>query len=268
MAKFISISAVLPLVIGCGGASPPAEEPSSSSPDAFTAEIEEQEEAALANEQEAKPAAPEEPEVTLVAAMPTGDCAEKEQCVPPKAFANAVCRGRYPGLAISMFEKDTPWQRRYVDVAQIEPVNTYGGKTTAPLVFTEEVLVLHNQGSGSDTMVISGASDVDVLRWDGTCATVREEFLAEHRTPTIKNANIVWRYLDDETQKGLLEAKYVQLRYGQQRKACRRSSASNPSEICRKATERLNDAITVAVRGGIELPEPGQLPTWKPADSK
>ena len=116
-------------------------------------------------------------------------------------------------------------------------------------------------------MVVSGASDVDVLRWDGTCATVREESLSPHMMPTVKNATVTWRYLDEATQKGLLEAKYVKVRYDQQRQDCRRSSASNPTPPCAKATEKLNDAITVAVRGGlVSLTAPDQLPKWKPAE--
>lgn len=166
-----------------------------------------------------------------------------------------------------MFEKSTPWERRYVKVESTEPVNTHGGATTSErLSFTEEVLLLRQQAPSADGIQVSGASDVDVLRWDGTCVTVREEYLSVHRMPTINNATVTWRYLDDKTQQGLLDAKYVNVRYQQQREACRRSSATNPEDACAKATSKLNDAITVAVRGGLELPEPGALPIWKPAD--
>jgi hypothetical protein len=165
-----------------------------------------------------------------------------------------------------MFEKSTPWKRMYVKAESLQPVNTYGGITTQPLVFTEEVLILHHQSSGPGAIQIGGASDVDVLRWDGTCVTVREEMLSEHQMPTIKNATVTWRYLDKETQNGLLQAKYVKVRYDQQRETCRSSSATNPTAPCQKATEKLNDAITVAVRGGLELPEPGALPVWQQSE--
>ncbi len=198
--------------------------------------------------------------------MPTEQCAEGTSCTPPAAFSKEFCKGRYPGLAVKMFEKSTPWKRMYVKVESLEHVNTYGGVTSKPLEFTEEVIILHYQSSSADGIKIGGASDVDVLRWDGTCATVREEMLSEHMMPTIKNATVVWRYLDRETQNGLLEAKYVKVRYDQQRTTCRSSSASNPSAACQKATDKLNDAITVAMRGGLELPVPGELPVWKPAE--
>ncbi len=253
-------------VTGCGGAALPAESPSSPPETASAPRAEEQEEAALADEREVAGSDSEPVEAKLVAAMPPESCQEGQACTPPAAFAKEVCKGRYPGLAVRMFEKNTPWKRMYVQVESMEAVNTYGGVSTKNLVFTEEVLVLHYQSSDAGGIKVGGASDVDVLRWDGTCATVREELLSEHRMPTIKNATITWRYLDEETQEGLLQAKYVKVRYDQQRDVCRKSSASNPTEPCRKATEKLNDAITVAVRGGIELPDPGELPAWKKPD--
>lgn len=250
----------------CGGSSKPPEGPHAAEEarDDLSQVAVQEEEGALAEGSEVQ-AEPEE--VKLVAAMPPSECQTGEACVPPRAFSKAVCEGRFPGLAIRLFEKSTPWERRYVKVESIDPVNTYGGAITSePLVFTEEVLLLHRQSSAGDGLQVSGASDVDVLRWDGTCVTVRDEYLALHRTPTIENATVTWRYLDEPTQQGLLSAKYVHVRYTQQRDACRKSSATNLTPACEKATEKLNDAITVAVRGGLELPPPGALPVWKPAE--
>ena len=249
------------MVMGCGAGTPEPEQPATAAPEAAP-RAEQQEEAALADGQEAEPESLPE-EGPLIEALPTQECPDQQRCTPPVEFSKAFCKGRYPGLAVKMFEKDTPWKRMYVKVESLEPVNTYGGITTAPLEFTEEVLILHYQSSSAGGIKVGGASDVDVLRWDGTCVTVREEMLSEHQMPTIKNATVTWRYLDKQTQEGLLQAKYVKVRYDQQRDSCRSSSASSPSEPCRKATAKLNDAITVAVRGGLKLPEPGALPAWK-----
>jgi hypothetical protein len=253
------------LLVGCGAGTGAPMEPTSSGE---APEPEQQEEAALADGQgvahdEADLRADaEDAQAPLTAAMPPRECIG-EPCAPPAEFSQAFCKGRFPGLAVKMFEKGSPWKRMYVKVESLEAVNTYGGITTDPLVFTEEVLILNYQSSNSSGIKIGGASDVDVLRWDGTCATVREEMLSVHQMPTIKNATVTWRYLDKPTQNGLLEAKYVKVRYDQQKEACRSSSAANPTETCRKATEKLNDAITVAIRGGLVLPEPGDLPAWK-----
>jgi hypothetical protein len=249
----------------CGGSSTPAQEPAPAreTPSALS-KVAVEEEGALSDGSEAKP---QPVEVKLTAAMPPNECAAGEPCVPPRAFAQAVCEGRFPGLAVQLFEKSTPWERRYIKVESLDPVNTYGGATTTErLVFTEEVLILHRQSPSGDGLQVSGASDVDVLRWDGTCVTVREEYLSVHRMPTVENATVTWRYLDEKTQEGLLAAKYVHVRYTQQRDACRNSSATRLSPVCEKATEKLNDAITVAVRGGLEFPTPSELPLWKPAE--
>jgi hypothetical protein len=263
VARLAPLLGFLITLSSCAGSSPEASAPDnpgpSTSPEAEASPATAEPLAKKVDEE--KPAEP-----ILVAAMPPNECRAEGACLPPQEFARAVCKGRFPGLAISLFEKNTPWERRYVKVESIEPVNTHGGATTSErLAFTEEVLLLRHQSANADGIQVSGASDVDVLRWDGTCVTVREEYLSIHRMPTVGNATVNWRYLDEETQKGLLEAKYVNVRYQQQREACRRSSASNLGDACAKATSKLNDAITVAVRGGLELPEPGALPIWKPA---
>lgn len=269
MVKYFQVVGYLLLMCGCGGA--PSHTVETPAPEAkpvkSTGDVKRLAESAESSAADAADLDSSAAEMDkLIAALPT-DCEKGQSCLPPPKFSRAACEGRFPGMAVAMFEKSTPWQRLYVKVERAQPVNTYGGPVSEPLLFTEEVLLLRDapQSTASDIQV-SGAADVDVLRWDGTCVTLRREFLAVHRMPTIKNATITWKYLDGATQEGLLQAKYVKIRYDQQRDACRKSSASNPSQACQRATEKLNDAITVAVRGGvIQLPEPEWLPTWKQA---
>jgi hypothetical protein len=83
-----------------------------------------------------------------------------------------------------------------------------------------------------------------------------------YQMPETKNATIKWRYLDPAIQEGLMAAKYVSIRRGSQRAACQSSSSSNPSDECKKALMKLNEAITVAIRGGLVLPTPEKLPLW------
>ncbi len=197
----------------------------------------------------------------LSAAMPP-ECANRKGCVPPESFARAACHGRYPSMALAMFEKHTPWQRLYLKAVTIEAVNAYGDRSsTAPIVFGEEVLVLRSTPSVGSGKIQVSSTDIDVLRWDGTCATVARELFSATPMPNMVQS-VEWRLLEDSFQEVLLNSKYVALTYERQRTACKGSSADK----CRKATERLNEAIGVAIRGGITLPTPAKLPKWAAAE--
>lgn len=199
---------------------------------------------------------------TLVPALPT-TCASRKECVPPKEFALAACHGRYPSMAIAMFERHTPWQRLYLKAVKLEAVNAYGNRsTTAPIVFGEEVLVLRGASQPSAGQLQISSSDIDVLRWDGTCATVARELFSTTRMPNTVQATIEWRYLEDSFQQALLKSKYVASSYDRQRSACKSPGATPAGTQCQRATEKLNEAIGVAIRGGIALPTPAKLPSW------
>jgi hypothetical protein len=205
-----------------------------------------------------------EPEPELVGAIPQNCSTDEGECVPPEAFARAACSGHYPGMALIMFGKSTPWQRLYVKAEFLDPVNAYDGPvSTKRMVFGEELLVLKKEAAAKTSGIqMTGSSDIDLLRWDGSCVTARREMFVTYRMPETKNATINWRTLDASIQAGLMEAKYVNVRRKSQREACRGSSESNPSEKCAKAIASLNEAITVAIRGGLALPSPDKLPLW------
>ncbi len=189
-----------------------------------------------------------------------------EPCATPAKFVEQVCRGRYPTLALAMFEKGTPWRRGYVKVETLEPINMYEGERSENwLSFGEEVLLLRTRGpSGKSKVQVSGPTDVDILRWDGTCATVRQEMLAPYPTNTsVLTARIVWKYLDEPTQEALLVNHWVQSASDKERPLCRGSTMKHPDASCDKASRKLTDAIAVAVRGGIALPTPSKLPAWQ-----
>ncbi len=200
------------------------------------------------------------------AIVPTS-CAEGVgPCSTPAKFVERVCRGKYPELALVLLAKGTPWRRGYVKAQTVEPVNTYDGERSDEwLTFGEEVLILRTHGpSGGPTRVqISGPTDVDVLRWDGTCATIRQEMLAPHATDTrLLTARVTWKYLDTPIQDALLKNPVVQLYSARERPACRGSTMKHPDAPCDRASRKLTDAIAVAVRSGIPLPTPAKVPSW------
>jgi hypothetical protein len=198
--------------------------------------------------------------------VPT-ECAPGSQpCAAPSKFVDQVCRGKYADLALTMFAKGTPWPRGYLKVEKLEPVNIYDGERSEEwLAFGEEVLVLRTRGPGSRTGVqASGPTDVDILRWDGTCATIRQEMLARYPTNTsIGTARVVWKYLSTPMQDALLTSPLVKHASSKERPACRGSTMKSPDAACDKASRKLTEAISNVLRVGVVLPEPAKLPAWR-----
>lgn len=220
--------------------------------------------------------APATPEAELAPASAEGltrdvphDCdAGAPDCTPPRAFAEKVCSSKYPELALFLFSRGTPWQRLYVKAEQVEPVNVYDGERSDRwLRFGEEVLVLREHGPGaSKKVVVSGPSDVDVLRWDGTCATIRKEMLVSYVPAPMDSVRIVWRYLDEDVKQVLLGDELVARAEDAERRSCRGSSVKHPSASCDKAMKRLTDVIVLALKRqkGVVLSPPEARPEWRP----
>jgi hypothetical protein len=191
-------------------------------------------------------------------------CADKASCVPPAAFADAVCKHKFVDLPLQLFAARMPWQHMYVKAEWVEPVNPYGGEQSeAWMQFGEEVVILRRRSPGGAKGVqVSGPSDVDVLRWDGTCATIREEMLVSYVPAPMQSPRIIWKYLDGAVQDGLLKNPVVARSREGEKRGCRDSSPTHPTPPCEKAMRQLTDAIVLAVHQNIELPASGSLPEW------
>jgi len=258
-------------LFACGGGTRAAGEPAQA-PKLQVASVESETRATDANKPgptpraaDAADAEAQAPAPAAAKAIPTECEPGTEPCSAPKKFVEQVCRGKYQDLALVLYSKGTPWRRGYLKVEKLEPVNIYDGERSEEwLKFGEEVLVLRTRGPGGSAGVqVSGPTDVDVLRWDGTCATIRQELLAQYPTnTTVATPRIAWKFLPSSTQEALLENGVVKHFSEKERPACRGSTMKSPDAACDKASRKLTDAITVAVRGGIALPAPSKLPTW------
>jgi hypothetical protein len=195
--------------------------------------------------------------------MPT-ECSKEggsDICVPPASFAKRVCQAGSPEMALVLFAKGTPWVRGYLR-RDTEAWDASGGPSSAgKLKYTEEVLILVKRTPNTGGMVVSGAGgSYDVLRWDGTCASLQAE---EVTTRPIDNplwADIPWRKLDDNFQEALRKDDKLSNLVVEQKKECKGVSAGQVSDKCEKATKALSKAIVRFVRGGGALPPPPKLP--------
>jgi len=73
-----------------------------------------------------------------------------------------------------------------------------------------------------------------VLRWDGTCATIREEMLVSYVPAPMQSPRIIWKYLDVGSQDALSKNSVVARSLEAQKKGCHDSSLTHPTPPCEK----------------------------------
>ncbi|HSN88057.1 MAG TPA: hypothetical protein VL025_14965, partial [Thermoanaerobaculia bacterium] len=194
--------------------------------------------------------------------IPDACAGDEGACVMPRAFVKNLCAKVYPELALYFFQKGSPWRRAYVAVKEAAPFNGLNGPSSEDkLVFDEELLVLSEKKVDTGGMQVSGAgASYDVLRWDGTCATMSAEEVRFAVPPRPKHAAITWRFLEDPTQSALLQDEKLAKVAEERRKECKGATMGNVSARCEKADKLLNDLIVQAVRGGTSVPLPAKVP--------
>ena len=116
-------------------------------------------------------------------------------------------------------------------------MNTQGGPSSdQSLRFDEEVLILvHSGGPKANEMVVSGMGGYEVLRWDGTCATLGDGELALRPPRSPGHAAVAWKYIDTNIQDALLQHADVAAARRQHRKHCHGVSLGRLSAECAKA---------------------------------
>lgn len=244
------------LLFACGGAPPAPEVPEPSSAEA----------AASVAPSEGPPsegAAPQGPSASEDArAIPT-ECVEVgELCLPPRPFVKRLCQDAYTSAAFHLFEKGSPYSRGYVRARTVQAVNTLGGPSSdAPLRFDEEVVILTQSAPpGADAMQVSGMGGYEVLRWDGTCATLAGGELTRKKPPRPGHAPFEWQLLDTGLQEALLATPEVKGARSNHKKQCKGASFGRRTPECAAAEDTLQDTIVRVVRSGVALPPPERMP--------
>ncbi|MBN2192246.1 MAG: hypothetical protein JW751_05475 [Polyangiaceae bacterium] len=195
-----------------------------------------------------------------VGGIPTKCVDQHGTCVPPKGFVERLCQGSFPGVALVMFEKSSPWKRGYMR-AEVEPVNASGGVTgEGNLLLGEEVVIVRVRAQPKDGMQVTGAGGWDVLRWDGTCATVSEGEMGLNQNGPMSSAVVTFRFLDEPMREALRADPAVNEAYLKRRSHCKGATMGEVTRECEVWDKKLIDAVVSAVRGGIELPMPQKLP--------
>jgi len=188
--------------------------------------------------------------------LPTECHKQGELCLPPSNVVDRLCRTAQVSTAIRLFAKSSPLTRAYVRMREVRAANLRGGPVgEADLTFAEEVLILARHGDSGE-MQVSGTGGFDVLRWDGTCATLSDDELVLRVPAPPRHAQFAWKYIDENIQQVLLQNETIKLARADERKRCHGMSPGDRSASCRQAAERLNEYIVVAVRTSVDLPLP------------
>ena len=211
----------------------------------------------------AAPAATAKPADGPIGALPTA-CDETRDgaCLPATAFVKRLCASFYPEVALAMFAKGTPWTRGYLR-GNVEAWNASGGTSSADkLVFDEEVLVVRRRSAKQGAVQVSGVGGgYDVLRWDGSCASLTDGELTLKAPPTkAKFAKIPWKNLEASMKTGLSNDEKIGKAVTERRKECSGASTDEVTPKCVKADDAVSGVIVDYVRGGGAVPAPVRLP--------
>jgi hypothetical protein len=235
----------------CGGSKTPAQSPDDESSSAKASEADEGSEQADTGS---------DPDEEQVSGVPTKCVDQQGTCVPNQQWVDRLCQDSYPGVTMVMFEKSSPWVRGYMRV-KTEARNASGGLSGEGF-FTpgEEVIILRVRKMPEDGMQVSGAGGWDVLRWDGTCATVSSGEMGLEPYGEVKAAKVTFRFIDEPIREALRADDDVTEAYRKRRQNCKGATMGEVSKACEDWDRKLAAAIVHAVRNGIELPEPAKLP--------
>jgi hypothetical protein len=197
--------------------------------------------------------------------LPTWCSDGQKPCVPPRDFAARLCRGQFAGAALFLFQKQSPWQRRWVNAkAGLPARNSEGGPAGGALVHGEELLVMAEseaaEASASTPRGKKSAKkpepDILALRWDGTCVSLKGAETVTRMPAAPKNAAVEWAKLDPFVQRSLVREAALERDVAERDKAC----TSGASPDCQKAEQTLSISIVMHVRRGTKLSMPEQRP--------
>ncbi|MFO0760310.1 MAG: hypothetical protein U0359_27765 [Byssovorax sp.] len=244
--RYVLAALFLAPLAACGSSAPPASAPAAAT-------------ATAAAEASAAPAADDKPAAKMPDACEPGD---KEVCLPPPGFVKRLCANFFPDATVAMFAKGTPWTRAYSRV-NVEAWNASGGAASSEkLQLEEELIIVAKRVPEAGGMTVSGASggSYDVLRWDGSCASLMAGEVTLKPTPSPKFAKIPWKSLADDIQAAMMNDAKVSRAVIERKKECKGASTGEVSLKCVKADEALGKAVFEYVHGGGTIPAPAKLP--------
>lgn len=193
------------------------------------------------------------------AAPPLTDAKGKPvACFLDAQFVEKLCAGIFPGTALVLFAKGSPWMRMYMK-GPGKAWSTAPGAEEERMFFREEVLVLQDPARSKNEMSSEGASFY-ALRWNGSCVKLTEEELTDQPPWQKATPLLRWEWLDDNLQDELRGAEPIEKAVVAMKKECRGARIGSTPPQCQKRQQALSDLIVAHVRSGAELSDPTLVP--------
>ena len=182
--------------------------------------------------------------------------------MPPPEFVDRLCRRNFPDVAVYLMGPKQPWTHRYVRAKEAQAINPVSERVgEVPLTFGEEIIILrYKTGGGEGGIQVSGTERYEVLRWDGSCASLQEgEFVETMPKQQLRYVAPTWQRLGDKYRAALMESSAVAEAEGTRKVDCKGLGLGRPPK-CHKAIEELNRVVAEVVHDGFELPLPESIP--------
>lgn len=187
-------------------------------------------------------------------------CVDGPMCTFPAEFAERLCSGSHPEVALHLFAPKTPWKRAYLQ-RSFQAWHVGSRSELRELRSGEEVIIVSAPKGRAGGMQIGGQG-FDVLRWDGTCVSLMEDELSFKKPPASVPANIPFKKLDRSYQTAFSQEKQVELLRAQEQRTCEAPGADKePAKSkCELARRQLSLAIAQVVAKGKSLPDLAYVP--------
>jgi hypothetical protein len=258
----MSLHRILPAVfcastlLACGGGTPEPEAPDSAAEQAHESKVN--------AEGQERGAESEQVDANGPMTIPTTCHKDGDPCVPDPRWVKKLCADVYPGVALYLFQKTSPFTRGYISARKVKAVNASGGATSGEefLVFDEQVVFLAHRAASSGGIQVSGAGDgYDAMRLDGSCVTLGSDEVRMNVPPQAKFTTVPWRYIGEDMENALREVPEIRDAYIERRKECKGAFSGEVSQKCITKDEALNRAIVKALESGdAKIPVPVARP--------
>jgi hypothetical protein len=184
----------------------------------------------------------------------------KNECVPPPGWVRRLCEDVYPDVALHMFGPGTPWKRLYM-VSRAEPFNASGGASLLgdKLEPGEEVIALKRR-DGNSGVQVGDTSGYDVLRLNGSCATIHDGDFSARKPDDVIYSKVEWRRIGLPLRNALESSPDVSAAYEARRKACKGQNLGIVAADCERNDRALANEVVRYVLAGKTLPPPTKLP--------
>jgi hypothetical protein len=182
------------------------------------------------------------------------------ECLPPIPWVHKLCDRVHPDIALYFFRAGTPWQRFYM-LERAKPYNASGGMSLLGdnMEPGEEVIALRRH-NGEGGIQIGDSTGYDVLRWNGSCATIHDgEFSTLPPRRGKGHSRVEWRYLSDDLQRVLSADPDIMASTRDRRRHCQGATIGVVSQECVQSDRRLIEDIVRYVRTSRNLPTPSAI---------